>query len=110
MRRLLVVVSIVAAAVFYAFPAVASSPGANAHAAITITSNAGFTSCGCVTSGSGTAGSPYVIGPWAIAAPSGGTHGWSVKIDNSAGLITSYFSIFGISSTYNDTDTADPTI
>ena len=110
MRRLLVVVSILAAAVLYAFPATASAVGANAHAAITITSNAGFTSCGCVTSGSGTADSPYVIGPWAIAAPSSGTRGWSVKIDNSAGLITDYFTIFGISSTYNDTDTVDPTI
>ena len=44
MRRLLVVVSILAAAVLYAFPAAASAAGTNAHAAITITSNAGFTS------------------------------------------------------------------
>lgn len=110
MRRLLAVVSILAVAVLYVFPSAASSAGTNAHAAITITSNGGFASCGCVTSGSGTAADPYVIGPWAIAAPSSGTHGWSVKIDNSAGLITDYFTIFGISSTYNDTNTDDPTI
>lgn len=110
MRRLRIVLFILAVAALYAFPAVPSSAGTNMHAAITITSNAGFSACGCVTSGSGTATSPYVIGPWAIAAPSGGTSGWSVKIDNSAGLITAYFNIFGISSTYNDTNTTDPTI
>lgn len=110
MRRLVTVLSILTVAVLYAFPAAPSSASTNMHAAITITSNAGFSACGCVTSGSGTAANPYVIGPWAIAAPSNGTSGWSVKIDNSAGLITDYFNIFGISSTYNDTNTTDPTI
>jgi nitrous oxidase accessory protein NosD len=33
-----------------------------------------------------------------------------VKIDNSQGLITDHFNIFGISSTYNDTNATDPTI
>ncbi len=51
-----------------------------------------------------------MIGPWAIPAPSAGTSGWSVKVDNSRGKITDYFNIFGISSTYNDTNTTDPTI
>jgi hypothetical protein len=83
---------------------------AGQHAAITITTNKGFTTCACVTSGNGTASSPYVIGPWTIAAPSGGSGGWSVKIDNSKGGITAYFNIFGISSTYNDTNPSDPTI
>lgn len=110
MRRLLVMLSILAVGVLFALPAVPSAAATGAHAAITITSNAGFSSCGCVTGGSGTAASPYVIGPWAIAAPSGGTSGWSVKIDNSQGLITAYFNIVGISSTYNDTNTTDPTI
>jgi nitrous oxidase accessory protein NosD len=110
MQRLIVVLSVLAVAVLLALPAVPSSAGASGHAAITITSNAGFSACGCVTSGNGTAASPYVIGPWAIAAPSGGSTGWSVKIDNSKGLITDYFNIFGISSTYNDTTTTDPAI
>jgi hypothetical protein len=110
MRRLLVVFSILAVAVLLAVPAVPSSAGTSGHAAITITSNAGFSTCGCVTSGNGTAASPYVIGPWAVAAPSGGTSGWSVKVDNSSGLISDYFTLFGISSTYNDTNATDPTI
>lgn len=102
--------SILAVAVLLSLPARPSSAGTGAHAAITITSNAGFSACGCVTSGNGTAASPYVIGPWSIAAASGGSTGWSVKIDNSKGLITDYFNIFGISSTYNDTTTTDPAI
>ena len=102
--------STVAVAALFVLPAAPSSADTGAHSAITITSDAGFTACGCVTSGNGTAASPYVIGPWSIAAPSGGSGGWSVKIDNSAGLITGYFTIFGISSAYNDTSTTDPTI
>jgi nitrous oxidase accessory protein NosD len=109
MRRVIIVLSVAVAALF-AVPAASSWAGSGGHAAITITSNAGFSACGCVKSGTGTAASPYVIGPWAIAAPSGGTSGWSVKIDNSGGQITDYFNIFGISSTYNDTNTTDPTI
>ncbi|HVB41839.1 MAG TPA: right-handed parallel beta-helix repeat-containing protein [Streptosporangiaceae bacterium] len=109
MRRLIVPLTVLATALF-AFSAVPADAGTSGHAAITITSNAGFTTCACVTSGNGTAASPYVIGPWSIAAPSGGTTGWSVKIDNSGGGITDYFDIFGISSTYNDTNTTDPTI
>ena len=100
----------VALAVLFAVPAAPALAGTGQHAAITITSNAGFSTCGCVTSGSGTAADPFVIGPWAIGAPSGGTSGWSVKIDNSRSKITDYFNIFGISSTYNDTNTTDPTI
>jgi hypothetical protein len=88
--------------------------GASAHAAITITKDADFTTCGCVTAGNGTAANPYVIGPWSISAPSGGTSGWSVKVAStstkSGPSITKYFKIFGISSTYNDTNTTDPTI
>jgi hypothetical protein len=110
MRGPLVLLSTLTLAALFALPAVPSSAGTGGHSAITITSNAGFAACGCVRSGSGTAADPYVIGPWAIAAPSGGASGWSVKIDNSQGLITDYFNIFGISSTYNDTNTTDPTI
>src|SRR5713226_10245019 len=110
MRRLLVVPLTVMAAVSLAIPATSALAGAGQHAAITITSNADFSTCGCVTSGNGTAANPYVIGPWSINAPSGGTSGWSVKIDNSKGKITDYFNIFGISSNYNNTNSTDPTI
>jgi hypothetical protein len=98
------------AGVLFALPAAPGSAGTGGHAAITISSNADFTSCGCVTSGNGSAASPFIIGPWAISAPSGGTGGWSVKVDNSKGKITKFFNIFGISSTYNDTSPTDPTI
>jgi hypothetical protein len=111
MRRLLVIVPVLTLGVLFALPvrpSLASTAGS--HAAITITSNAGFTRCACVTSGEGTAAQPFVIGPWSINAPSGGTGGWSVKVDNSAGAITDYFNIFGISSTYNDTNPSDPAI
>ena len=110
MRRMLVVLSSLAVAALFAWPEVPASAGTSQHAAITITSDAGFTSCGCVTSGHGTKADPFVIGPWAIPAPSGGTGGWSVKIDNSKGGITDYFNIVGIASTYSDTTITDPTI
>jgi hypothetical protein len=110
MRRLLIVPLILMTTAMFAFPATSALAGTSGHAAITITSNAGFATCGCVTSGNGTAASPFIIGPWSIGTPSGGTGGWSVKIDNSGGGITDYFNIFGISSTYNDTNTTDPTI
>ena len=111
MRSLLVIVPALAVGVLFAPPARPSlATTAGSHAAITITSNAGFTRCACVTSGDGSAAHPYVIGPWSINAPSGGTRGWSVKVDNSTGAITDYFNIFGISSTYNDTNPTDPAI
>ena len=74
------------------------------HAAITIVSDADFVTCTCVTSGSGTAADPYVIGPWTIPAESSG--GWALKVDNSSGAITKYFSVAGLNVTYNDLDTA----
>jgi nitrous oxidase accessory protein NosD len=110
MRRLLVLLSTLTAGVLFALPAAPGWAGNGGHAAITITSNADFGTCGCVTSGDGSAASPFVIGPWAINAPSGGTSGYSVKIDNSNGLITDYFNITGIASTYNNTNIGDPTI
>ena len=108
MRRLLVLLSTLTAGILFALPVVPGSAGTGGHAAITITSNTDFATCGCVTSGNGTAASPFIIGPWAISAPSAG--GYSVKIDNTSGLITDHFNIFGISSTYNDTKPSDPTI
>ncbi len=94
---------------------VVPGPGALAgtaaqHAAITITSNQGFVSCQCVTAGDGSAASPYVIGPWTMTAPSGGTSGWSVKVDDSTGQISDYFDITGITSAYNDVKPSDPDI
>jgi len=80
------------------------------HPAITISSNSGFSTCACVTAGDGSAANPFVIGPWAIGAPSGGTTGWAVKIDNSGGGVTSYFKITGISANYTDTVANDPVI
>jgi hypothetical protein len=49
----------------------APTVGASAHAPIVITSDAGFTSCGCVASGSGSTSNPYVIGPLPVTNPSG---------------------------------------
>ena len=94
----------------------ASPAGASQHGAITITSDSGFTApgsptgCACVTAGNGTPGSPYVIGPWAITAPSGGASGWAVKVDNSGGGITSSFTISGISANYSGVPFIDPVI
>ena len=110
MRRLLAVYLTAMATAIFAIHVAPALAGTSNHAAVTITSNAGFTTCGCVSSGNGTAASPFIIGPWTIAAPSGGTSGWSVKIDNSHGGITAYFNIFGISSAYNNTNTTDPAI
>ncbi len=88
---------------FFAAPAQASAPQ---HGPITITSDNGFTDCACVTSGTGKASNPFIIGPWAITAPSAG--GWGVKVDNSSGAITKFFSITGLSANYNDTNPAHP--
>jgi hypothetical protein len=81
-----------------------STPEPPVHAAITISSNADFSACGCVTGGSGTAADPYVIGPWTIQAESSG--GWALKVDNSSGAVTAYFRVAGLNVTYNDLDTA----
>jgi len=74
------------------------------HAAITISTNADFATCACVTGGLGTASDPYVIGPWTIPAESAG--GWALKVDNSSGAVTAYFRVAGIVTTYDDLDTA----
>jgi hypothetical protein len=85
--------------------AVAASGGQ--HAGISITANAGFQSCGCVTSGAGTMSNPYVIGPWAITSPADGS---AITIDNSSGSISDVFTISGISGNCNDSNPADPFI
>jgi len=90
--------AVLALAVAVSMP-VAASAGSGQHAAITITANSDFTApgsptgCACVTAGNGTPASRYVIGPWAITAPSEGSSGWAVKVDNTSGAITRSFAI-----------------
>src|SRR5579859_6968015 len=105
MQRLVLLLAPATTAIFLAIPASPSwAGGGPQHAAITITSNAGFVTCQCVTSGTGTSADPYVIGPWTVTSPSNGPNGdWSVKIDNSKNTVTALFNIVGISSAYNDT-------
>ena len=114
MRRV-VFLTVLAVAIAVSMP-VAASAGSGQHAAITIAANSDFTSpgsstgCACVTAGNGTPGNPYVIGPWAITAPSGGSTGWAVKVDNPSGGITSSFTISGISANYSGVPFTDPVI
>jgi len=90
--------------------------GPGQHPAITITTNGDFTTpgsavgCACVEGGSGTPANPYVIGPWAISAPSAGTSGWAVDVDNTAGGVTASFTITGISANYAPVPRTDPVI
>src|SRR5258708_25939392 len=88
MRRLIVVpLTVIATTLFtalFALPVTLAGTGTGAHAAITISSNADFSACGCVTSGDGTAANPFVIGPWALSAPSGGPTPRSAKMAKSA--------------------------
>jgi hypothetical protein len=51
-----------------------------------------------------------VIGPWAITAPSGGSSGWAIKVDNASGAVTSSFTISGISANYSGVPFTDPVI
>ena len=95
---------------------VAASAGSGQHAAITITANSDFTApgsptgCACVTAGNGTPGSPYVIGPWAITAPSKGSSGWAIMVDNTSDTVTRSFTISGISANYSGVPFIDPVI
>ncbi|MGN6430364.1 MAG: right-handed parallel beta-helix repeat-containing protein [Gaiellaceae bacterium] len=109
-RSVLVMVSLLVLALGGA----ASSRGGDVpqHAAITITSNDDFTppgsstGCKCVTAGDGKT-SPFVIGPWAIGAPSGpGTTGWAVKVTG----VSAPFTITGISAGYQGVPASDPFI
>ncbi len=111
MKKLAILLASATAIAFVAVSAAPSSAGGSKHAAITIRSNADFSSCSCVTAGTGTASNPFVIGPWTISSPSGGSKGgWSLKVENSKGGITAYFNITGITSAYDDTNPADPDI
>ncbi|HZR47475.1 MAG TPA: right-handed parallel beta-helix repeat-containing protein [Candidatus Manganitrophaceae bacterium] len=53
-----------AAALF--LPGSLHAGNSSSHAPILIQSDSDFLSCGCVTGGSGTPDSPYIIGPWSI--------------------------------------------
>src|SRR5262249_46267539 len=91
-------------------PATSRGGGGAQHGPITITSDDQFTApgspngCKCVTAGNGSAASPYVIGPWAISAPSAG--GWAVKV---AGVSAS-FVITGISAGFQGVPASEPFI
>jgi Right handed beta helix region len=106
-RRLCVFGLVVIGCGVAASPGYAGGGNGGKHAGIAITSNAGFQSCACVLAGSGTAASPYVIGPWSITTPAGGS---AITINNSKGAVTDYFSISGISVNYNDSNPTDPVI
>src|SRR6516162_664694 len=69
------------------------------HAAIVIQSDADFTSCGCMTSGSGTTADPYIIGPWNINNLGGN----AVYIDGST--LTKSFTLFDLTIAGNSAGT-----
>jgi Periplasmic copper-binding protein (NosD) len=100
MRGLLLAVVAAGVALVPGGPA-SAAPSLPQHSAITIASDADFTSCACVTGGSGTASDPYVIGPWKVTAPSSG--GWAIKVDNSGGAVTKFFRIQGLVTSFDDT-------
>jgi len=109
-RLLLVMVSLLALAVGGA----GASRGGDVpqHDAITITSNADFTTpgsssgCKCVTAGDGKT-TPYVVVPWAITSPSGpGLTGWAVEV---AG-VSAPFTLTWISAGYQGVPASDPLI
>jgi hypothetical protein len=62
--RKFVAISTLAAAVTAAHAQ--GGPGGGAHAPIVIRSDADFSNCACVVTGSGTASDPFTIGPWTI--------------------------------------------
>ncbi len=68
-----------------------------AHTPVLITSDAGFTAANGVVSGSGTPSNPYLIADLAIDDLS---HGYALKVDNSAGTITKSFDVTCISSNW----------
>lgn len=58
---------------------------------IAIRRDTDFTSCGCVSSGTGTKANPYIMSGLTITTQSAP----GILIDNSAGKITKYFDIIG---------------
>jgi hypothetical protein len=115
-RSLLVIVSLFALALGGA--AGSRGGGGAQHGAIWIQSNGDFTApgsssgCKCVTAGDGTTANPYVIGPWAISAPSGANDsppsmtGWAVRVSG----VTANVVITGISAGYQGVPAPDPFI
>jgi parallel beta-helix repeat protein len=65
--------------------------GATTHSPIVITSDLGFTHCGCVVSGNGSTSNPYVIGPWSVTNPGGD----GVYIDGTS--LTKSFVVYDVS-------------
>ena len=87
-----------AASLWFVPPGFASiSPG---HAPIVIASDVDFTNCACVVSGTGTAGDPYVIGPWSINSASGD----AVFVDGTN--VTKSFTLLNLTIAGNSTATS----
>jgi parallel beta-helix repeat protein len=62
---------------------------AGSHPTITIKSDSDFTTCGCVSSGSGTSSNPYILSGLTLYSKTGP----GLLVDNTAGQITKYFVI-----------------
>lgn len=73
------------------------------HAPISITSDADFSTCGCVVSGGGSPSNPYVIGPWSI----NNANGAAVTIDGSGGNLTKSFDLHNLVIAGNSTPYSD---
>jgi hypothetical protein len=50
----------------FVLPGMMFAGNVNSHSPIVIQSDSDFTSCTCVTGGSGSTADPFVIGPWSI--------------------------------------------
>jgi hypothetical protein len=104
-RRIWTLVGVTVLTLSGTFFGVRAAHAATSRGAVTINSDSDFLTCGCVTAGSGAPADPYVIGPYQIGAPSP-TGGYAIKIDG----VTKSFTITGISTGYNDSNSGDPVI
>lgn len=77
----------------------AGGGGGGSHAPIVIHGDSDFTSCGCVVSGAGTTGSPYIIGPWTI----NNANGDAVYIDGTS--LTKSFELLNLTIAGNSATT-----
>lgn len=73
--------------------------GGGGHAPIVIQQDSDFTSCSCVSSGSGTTSSPYIIGPLTI----NNTNGVAVSVDGTH--LTKSFELLNLTIAGNSTST-----
>ncbi len=89
-----VCLSMFLAAIALAPAATAGSCNGAAHGPVLITSDGDFTPANGVVSGTGTPSDPYLIANLAITDLS---HGYAIKVDNSAGTVTKSFNITCVS-------------